>query len=181
MPLHTAEGVSGVIGDKLYVLPGVCSDFGWPAQGFCEAKPIRKLFRYNPATNIWVTKASAPHYHMSGASGVINNRFYVVGGHTRTLDVYDPTTNTWKTLASLPVALLPITGAALRGKLYVVGGTGTGIKTYAYDPATNKWESKAAPTNVGGPSARVFLNGTSRLLMLVGGTEDFDESQMYTP
>lgn len=192
MPLYTAEGVSGVIGDKLYVLPGICSGFGWPAKGFCETEPIRKLFRYNPATNIWVTKASAPHYHKRGAGGVIDNKFYVVGGNkdfdppTRALDVYDPATNTWKTLASLPVALQPITGAALRGKFYVVGGTSSGVKAYAYDPATNRWSSKAAPTNSGGSNsaAKVFLNGTSRLLMIVGATvdaPDFNGSQIYTP
>jgi N-acetylneuraminic acid mutarotase len=192
MPLHTADGVSGVIGDKLYVLPGTCSGEGYPAKSYCETEPIRKLFRYNPSTNIWVTKASAPHYHKNGAAGVINNKFYVVGGNkdfdapTRALDVYDPATNTWKTLASLPVALQPVTGAALREKFYVVGGNSGGVKAYAYDPATNKWTSKAAPTVAGGSNsaAKVFLNGTSRLLMIAGAitdAPDFNGSQIYTP
>ncbi len=59
MPLHTADGVSGVIGDKLYVLPGTCSGQGWPYAGYCETEPIRKLYRYNPATNIWVARRLA--------------------------------------------------------------------------------------------------------------------------
>jgi N-acetylneuraminic acid mutarotase len=192
MPFHTAEGVSGVISNKLYVLPGICSGFGWPAKGFCDTEPIRKLFRYNPTTNIWVTKASAPHYHKRGAGGVINDKFYVVGGNrdfdppTRALDVYDPATNTWKSLAPLPVALQPITGAVLRARLYVAGGTGSGVTAYAYDPATDKWVSKAPPTYAAGSNsaAKVFLNGTSRLLMINGSTEDdpdFNGSQIYTP
>ena len=192
MPLHTAEGVSGVIGGKLYVLPGICSGFGWPAKGFCETEPIRKLFRYNPTTNIWVTKASAPHYHDRGAGGVINDKFYVAGGNsnlgspTRALDVYDPATNTWKSLASLPVALQPISGAVLRGQLYVAGGASGGVKAYAYNPTTDKWVSKAAPTYAGASNsaAKVFLNGTSRLLMIIGATvdnPDFNGSQIYTP
>jgi N-acetylneuraminic acid mutarotase len=192
MPFRTAEGVTGVIGDKLYVLPGSCEALVVNAPGECASELIRKLFRFNPATNIWVTKASAPHYHKRGAAGVINNKFYVVGGNkdfdppTRALDVYDPATNTWKTLASLPVALEPITGAALREKLYVVGGTSGGVKAYAYDPATNEWTSKAAPTYAGGSNsaAKVFLNGASRLLMIVGSTvdaPDFNGSEIYTP
>ena len=82
MPLHTADGVSGVIGDKLYVLPGTCSGDGWPYAGYCAVEAIRKLYRYNPATNIWVSKASAPHYHRNGVGGVINDKFYVAGGRT---------------------------------------------------------------------------------------------------
>jgi hypothetical protein len=188
MPLHTADGVSGVIGDKLYVLPGTCSGDGYPSPGFCAEEPIRKLFRYNPATNIWVTKASAPHYHKNGVGGVIENKFYVVGGEdrfgpTRNLDVYDPATNSWKTLAPLPVTLHGIVGAVLRGQLFLVGTTvGGSIKHYAYNPTTNTWVTKAAPSIYGGPAAKVFLNGTSRMLVLAGATLDTpDHSQLYTP
>jgi hypothetical protein len=189
MPLHTADGVTGVIGDKLYVLPGTCSGLGWPAPGYCEQDPIRKLYRYNPATNIWVTKASAPHFHKNGVGGVINNKFYVAGGEddrrnpTRNLDVYDPATNTWKTLASLPTALNGVVGAVLQGQLFVIGTNSSGsIRHYAYNPTSNKWNTKAVPSHYGGPAAKIFLNGTSRLLVLEGATVDNpDGSQMYTP
>jgi hypothetical protein len=189
MPLHTADGVSGVIGDKLYVLPGTCSGDGWPAAGWCQVEPIRKLFRYNPTTNIWVTKASAPHFHKNGAGGVINNKFYVAGGQddrlnpTRNLDAYDPATNTWKTLAPLPIALNGVVGAVLQGQLFVNGTNSSGsIRHYAYNPTSNKWNTKAVPSHYGGPAAKVFLNGTSRLLVLEGATVDFpDHGQIYTP
>jgi hypothetical protein len=189
MPLHTADGVTGVIGDKLYVVPGTCSGDGYPSPGFCAQEPIRKLFRYNPATNIWVTKASAPHFHKNGVGGVIGNKFYVAGGQndrfvaTANLDVYDPSTNTWKSLAPLPTALNGVVGAVLREQLFVIGTTSGGsIKHYAYDPATNQWNTKAAPSHYGGPAAKVFLNGTSSLLVLEGATVDSpDRSQIYTP
>jgi hypothetical protein len=107
------------------VLPGSC-DSDPPS---CSQRFIRKLLRYNPATDIWVTKASAPHFHKNGAGGVIDNKFYVAGGQddgfnqTRNLDVYDPATNTWKTLAPMPSALSTLAGSALRGRLLVVGST----------------------------------------------------------
>jgi Galactose oxidase, central domain/Kelch motif len=190
MPFFTAHGVTGVIGDKLYVLPGTCSGNGWPNAGYCEQEAIRKLFRYNPATNIWVTKASAPHYHARGVGGVINNKFYVAGGHdqnfnaTTYLDVYDPATNTWKTLAPLPSALQGLAGTVLQGQLFVVGATAGGsVRHYAYNPTSNKWNAKAPPSvGYGGPAAKVFLNGISRMLLLSGATDDNpDHSQMYTP
>lgn len=189
MPFFTAHGVTGVIGDKLFVLPGSCSGNGWPNPGYCAQEPIRKLFRFNPATNIWVTKASAPHFHRSGVGGVINNKFYVVGGRdaqfnpTRNLDVYDPSTNTWKTLAPLPTALNGLVGAVLQGQLFVIGTNSVqSIKHYAYNPTSNKWNAKAVPSHYGGPAAKVFLNGTARMLVLEGATVDnSDGSQIYTP
>jgi len=197
MPLHTADGVTGVIGDKLYVLPGSCYAIGIVAPGYCNQDEfIRKLFRYNPATDIWVTKASAPHYHKNGVGGVINDKFYVVGGNkdfdppTRALDVYDPATNTWKTLAPLPTALQGLAGTALRGQLFVTGGTGFGgsgtRRMYAYNPTSNKWISKAAPpAGIGAftnSAAKVSLNGTSRMVVISGPLIDSPStSGIYTP
>ena len=190
MPLHTADGVSGVIGNMLYVLPGTCSGQGWPSPTYCETEPIRKLYRYNPATNFWVVKAWCPHYHRNGVGGVIDNKFYVVSGGkfdqftpTANLDVYDPATNVWKSLAPLPTALKSVVGAVLDGKLFVIGQTSGGsIRHYAYVPATNKWITKAAPSHYGSPAARVSLNGKSRMLVLSGATDDSpDASQIYTP
>ena len=80
MPKATAEGITGVIDGKLYVLPGNCSYDNYPQPGYCETEPFRRLFRYNPATNYWATKRPAPHYHAHGAGGVINGKFFVAGG-----------------------------------------------------------------------------------------------------
>ena len=143
-----------------------------------------------------MTKASAPHFHKDGVGGVINNKFYVVGGEddrrnpTRNLDVYDPATNTWKTLAPLPTALNGVAGldrmagAVLQGQLFVIGTNSSGnIRHYAYNPTSNKWNTKAVPSHYWrGPAAKVFLDGSSRLLVLDGATADFpDQSQIYTP
>jgi N-acetylneuraminic acid mutarotase len=198
MPLHTADGVTGVIGDKLYVLPGSCYAIGLVLKGYCNQDEfIRKLFRYNPATNIWVTKASAPHYHKNGTGGVINDKFYVAGGNkdfdppTRALDVYDPVTNTWKTLAPLPTTLQGLSGTVLQGLLYAAGSvpgqSGSGSRRmYAYNPTSNKWIAKAAPPAgigaFGNSAAKVFLNGTSRMLVISGPLIDSPStSGIYTP
>ena len=144
-PKLTANGITGVIDGKLYVLPGRCSTDNYPNNPFfCQSEPIRTLFRYSPTTNTWSWKRPAPHYHANGAGGVINGKFYVTGGADRALDRYDPATDTWTTLASVPTAGAA-RGAVIQGKLFVVVEATSGRRAYAYDPATNKWISKVAP------------------------------------
>jgi N-acetylneuraminic acid mutarotase len=193
MPKATGEGVTGVISNKLYVLPGACSGNLWPNPRYCENENIKTFYRYDPSTNTWTTRASAPHYHRKGAAGVINGKFYVVGGSngvgaSAALDVYDPTMNTWKTLASLPTPTVAASGAVVGNKLLVVswfnnGGASPAIRTYSYDPATNKWTAKPSPPNLGSLT-RVALNGKSYVLSVGGSGEccDFESpSQLYTP
>lgn len=156
MPRHTADGVTGVIGTKLYVLAGLC----FPD---CVDLVVRRLYRYDPATNRWTDLAWCPHPHANGVGGVINGKFYVASGldgqtgPTATLDVYDPATNKWKTLPPMPDARAHAAGAVVDNRLYVVGGLGkdayeeTGAESdcprssscgrssvFVYDPATNK-------------------------------------------
>jgi Kelch motif len=189
LPIFSAEGVTGVIDGKLYVLPGVCSGEGYPNPGYCAEEPTRRFFRYNPQTNTWVSRRQAPHFHRQGAAAVLDGKFYVVGGFNNFqpvahLDVYDPATNTWSTLAPIPTAGKAI-GAALGGKFYVIVLSESGIRTYAYTPATNSWRLRASPTLGHDAVVRVFLGGNARLLA-VGGRHgpDFDQpnnSELYTP
>ena len=183
MPKRTAEGVTGVIGDKLYVLPGLVDiDL--------EQLPIRRLYRYDPATNKWGARRSAPHFHRLAAAGVIAGKFYVAGGvGTTDLDVYNPATDSWTTRAPIPKAGQAI-GAALDGRLYVVvrslndGGTALVNRAYVYNPGTNKWGSIAAPTWGHDGAVRVVVNGKPKLLA-VGGSHDSGRSpnntEVYTP
>jgi N-acetylneuraminic acid mutarotase len=180
MPKATAQGVTGVIDGKLYVLPGTCADFQ-----SCEQEPIRQLFRYDPATNKWVGRAPSPHFHRHGAAGVINGKLYVAGGFhgfqpVAYLDVYDPATNRWKTLAPIPRAGHAI-GAAMDGKLFVISWP----NAYVYNAVTNKWRTIAAPAHAHQGLVRVLLNGHAHLLA-VGGYHGPNgdipsDSELYTP
>ena len=190
VPLHTAEGVSGAVNGKLYVLPGACSGDGYPFPGYCATEPIRTLFRYDPATNTWSTRRSCPHYHRGGGGGVIDGKFYVVGGGpdintaTATLDVYDAATNTWATRAPMPTAGSLVRGTVIQNKLFVVLYTTSGtLKAYRYNPLTNVWTSRAAPPTFGA-LARIQLNGSAKVLSVNGDGEPDESdpaSQLYTP
>jgi N-acetylneuraminic acid mutarotase len=181
MPKYTADGVSGVIDGKLYVIPGTCSGEGWPYPGYCEVEHIRELYRYDPATNAWAKVARCPHFHRNGTGGVLNRKFYVAGGFNNFdglayLDVYDPATNTWSTLAPVPQAGRLI-GAVLGGKLFVISGSGTERRAYAYNPGNNTWKTRAAPKWDHDTLVWVTLDGLPYLLA-VGGPND---SELYTP
>ena len=192
IPRASANGVTGVINGKMYVLIGTAK-LSETACDFdsCPLGTFRILYRYNPVSNSWVTLKSAPHFHRNGAGGVINGKFYVVGGFdskgnaTRNLDVYNPANNSWTTLALLPKLLTGLKASVLQGKLYVASTTAT----YAYNPATNAWAQKAAPpTNstgraVGAAAVTVTLSGKQRMVV-VGGPENsagVPRTSIYTP
>jgi N-acetylneuraminic acid mutarotase len=192
LPMFGAEGVTGVINGKLYVLPGACSGDRYPNPGYCAVEPTRRFYRYDPATNTWVSRRQAPHFHRQGAAAVIDGKFYVVGGFNNfqpvaDLDVYNPATNTWSTLAPIPTGGAA-SGAVLGGQFYVVvqqfSGPSFYYLTYAYNRSTNQWKMKTAPSfdqGVGlfrgkGSVTKVTLDDRPRLFMATG-----DQSALYTP
>ena len=176
LPIYSAEGVSGVINGKLYVLPGACNGNGYPNAGYCAKEQTTRFYRYDPVANSWVTRPSAPHFHRRGAAAVINGKFYVAGGFAgfdtpvTALDVYDPATNTWHTLASIPKGG-SASGGSLNGLFYVVAPG----RTYAYNRVTNQWQIKAAP-QISGSVVRVGLAGAYHLF-----TATANQSALYTP
>jgi N-acetylneuraminic acid mutarotase len=159
-----AAGTQAVIAGQLYVYTGCFAEL---ANGV--------FFRYDPATNTWLRRASPPTDHSIGAGGVINGKFYLVGGFKilhcsenghpdacsqddNALHVYNPATNSWTSKAPIPVKLHFASAVVLNGKLYVVGGeTEVGSEAaQVYDPASNTWSEKAAlPLETTGGAAAV--------------------------
>ncbi len=178
-PISSADGVTGAIDGKLYVLPGVCDGDGYPNPGFCVEEPTKRFYRYDPGTDTWLARAPAPHFHRGGAAAVIGGKLYVAGGTkgpsgqdpVRTVDVYSPATNTWRTLAPLPTGGRAA-GTVLQGKFFVVIAS----HAYLYDPATNTWTPKAAPASQPDAVVRVTLGGRVRLIAVGQGA-----TEMYTP
>ena len=188
LPIFGAEGVSGVISGKLYVLPGACSGDRYPNAGYCAEEPTRRFYRYDPAANTWTSRRQAPHYHRRGAAGVINGKLYVAGGFhafdpVADLDVYDPASNSWKSLAPIPTAGLAL-GTVIQGKLFVITTGGGALHSYWYNPSTNVWQARAAPASGHDGLVRVTINGLSRLLAVGGSRGDPlqpEQSELYTP
>jgi N-acetylneuraminic acid mutarotase len=180
LPIFGAEGVTGVISGKLYVLPGACSGENFPSPGYCAQEQTRRFYRYDPVTNTWISRAQAPHFHRKGAAAAIDGKLYVAGGlagfgtPVASLDVYNPNTNTWSSLASLPVAGVA-SGAGLHGQFFVVVQSASGPRLYAYNRLTNQWKAKAAPPFPGAVTL-VAQDGNTFLFLAAG-----NKSALYTP
>ena len=184
MPIFSAEGVTGVIGTRLYVLPGACGGNAYPNPGYCAEEATRRFYRYDPGTDTWTSRRQTPHYHRGGAAAVIAGKLYVAGGvgpdilGVADLDVYDPETNTWRSLAPLPTAGFA-RGAALGGEFHVLvvryDGTSPDFRHYAYSPVTGQWKTKAPP-DVIGSATKVTLNGSARIFTATG-----NRSALFTP
>lgn len=195
LPRYTADGVTGVYHGKiLYVLPGTCAGEGWPFAGYCEHEPFHRLFRYDPATNKWGTRALSLYYHRGGAGAFVDNKFYVVGGqdasgayvNTWRLEAYDPNTNRWAARASMPsggttlhdcMGARCLMAAVLGQKLWVLTRD---HRLLVYHPTTNRWTVKARLPAATIPQTMVRVAiGAQAYLFVVGAGQT--PSQLYRP
>jgi N-acetylneuraminic acid mutarotase len=188
MPRNSCSGVAGVIDGRLYVLTAIetidqdCPDCG------SNSRLTRRLLRYNPATDKWVTLASCPNFHVKAMAGVIDGKLYVAGGGSDKLDIYDPATNLWSAGAPLPQSWSQGGAAVLGGRLYVIGGfSGTTVtdQVLAYNPTQNRWVTRAPlPTARNFLAADKVLLGGKPYIVAVGGElplSGSDETDVYTP
>ena len=125
-PIPTARdgATAATVNGRIYVVGGrIRDDYAIP--------PVETFFatneEYDPATNIWATRAPMPTARNQPASGVVNGKIYVMGGRTTglsQLDVneeYDPLTIAWTTKAPMPTARAYLGGngaAVVNGKIY---------------------------------------------------------------
>lgn len=104
------------------------------------------LYVYDPATNRWSQKASAPvplnKPNVVGSGG----RLYVLGSRNRPRAAYryDPVANIWSAFAAPPGGRTGfITGIGGSGRIYAIGGSLSGEA--AYDPVSKTWSAEGSP------------------------------------
>lgn len=172
LPEARSQLNAGVIDGVLYAAGGLD-----PA-----GQPSGTLYAYDSRTDTWAGKAPMPTAGACGASGVIDGRLYVFTTDCRESQLgadpafqrYDPTTDSWTAL-SLPAYghFLPAAGV-IGGKFYLAGGLfatsdpvgNIGQNVEAYDPATDRWTTRAKAPSVRYQTAGAVVNG---LLYVVGG------------
>jgi N-acetylneuraminic acid mutarotase len=169
------------------------------AGGWNDGRLGKRLYVYDPTTNIWTRKADMPFTidQYAGHQGMIDGKLYVYAGVTVNADGsagphrffhYDPATNKWATLTRPSYARRGGASGVIDGKLYLVGGTlptsGNGVgKAYdvhIYDPATGWTQRPLGPYS--GGLAYAPLGG--KLYMV--GTESrdgcsYNVSAVYDP
>ncbi|HEY6199753.1 MAG TPA: kelch repeat-containing protein [Candidatus Binatia bacterium] len=121
----------------------------------------------------WSLRAPLPAANSETGIAELDGKIYVIGGYpwdrktVATVLVYDSRADKWQTAAPLPVPLNHVMPAASGGKIYAVGGqtseqsepdkAGFVNTVYEYDPAANRWTTKAPmPTARSGGAAAVI-------------------------
>ncbi len=108
---------------------------------------------YDPASNSWQTMAALPTPRYSTATNVVDDKIYVIGGHTMTdlyitlniTEVYDPATNSWATKTPAPLPVSSYASAVIDNKIYVLETNPDADwerNIMVYDPATDMWTIK---------------------------------------
>jgi N-acetylneuraminic acid mutarotase len=179
MPAAGSNGVTGVIGGKLYVV--TFSGYG----------VVPNFFRYNPATDSWTKLPSPTNYALvgEGGGGVINKKLYlishaVVGEPSSRLLEYDPNTNKW-TRKNLPDFASDLWGGPMTVVMLNHLYTFAAPDIFIYDPVSDTWETKPLLTKFSYwadyelTAARVFLNGQPRV-QVIGGPRP-GNNQQYIP
>ncbi len=134
---------------------------------------------YDPATDMWTTKADIPTAKRQGGVCVADGRIYVFGGSTEddypfgitaTVDVYDPATDIWTQSTDMPTPRAFHSASMAAGKIYLVGGVDAGVGACAtvdvYDPAADTWTTAADPPTVRGDHTASVVDGR---IYVIGG------------
>lgn len=156
--------------------------FGFIGTGNYAPGPVylADLWRYNPANDSWVQKASFPANVTRAVAVTINGIAYAGTGHmlngignVNTWYSYDPATDQWTQKASFPgTPRQDAFAVAVNGKAYVGGGvfsTNPNVfqDLWEYNPVTDTWTQKG---NL--PSPRAFTTEfvINNKAYMVGGT-----------
>jgi N-acetylneuraminic acid mutarotase len=153
-PSKRTEVAAAAVAGKIYLIGG----FSEPSLSNLSNLTITNAVEeYDPATNLWSTRASLPvglhHVGIAAVGGTV----YVAGGFTKsllsvwnpvaTLYRFDPTRNTWTELAPMPTARGALAMTEISGQLIAIGGhteQGNSAAVERYDPRTNTWTTAAA-------------------------------------
>ena len=180
MPHALHHGAVVAFNNRLYVFGG----FVLPQAGPPGWVAVNDVWEYDPASDLWRSRAPMPTARGAAGAALANGRIYVVGGagplpnsrdqairpgspqrSLATVEEYDPVANRWRARMPMPIARNHLAVESVGGKVYAIGGRlggafiiampGNVDLTLEYDPAADVWLTKAAM-----PTARSGINST---------------------
>ena len=176
LPTHREDCSTAVVGDKIYLIGGTLFENRLGPFGLSTVEV------YDPKTNTWRRVADMPTSRAAPATVVVDNKIYVIGGHSGidrrivniktsvAVEVYNPQTDTWERKQDMPVPRRQFGVGVVAGKIYAIGGyvlpqdrkpeePGRVDLVKVYDPATNTWARRAKmPTKRDGFGVGVVNN-----------------------
>ncbi|HEY0817743.1 MAG TPA: kelch repeat-containing protein [Rhizobacter sp.] len=183
-------------GGRLLAVGGFSGGFpNWRAQA--------STFVYDPGADRWSDGVPLPYACAEGVFAALGGRAYLVGGRVREhagarhfnehVDtalglVFDPGLARWAPIAQAPTARNSAAAAVIEGRLYVVGGR-QALKQpdgsmrqvnvpalEVYDPATDRWTSRAPMPQAQGGLAAASHAGR---LYVFGGEQWVPERKVF--
>jgi N-acetylneuraminic acid mutarotase len=170
---------------------------------------------YDPATDKWTKKKDMPIRSNHMAAAEYRGKIYLSGGvemleggkgelPTARNWEYDPAADAWKALAPMPTARTAAAAVEAGGKIYVIGGASVhpGMKVVplggntphralgtneAYDPATDRWETRQAmPTArnhaaIGAVDGKIYVIGGRAGASGLGQATPVNINEVYDP
>jgi N-acetylneuraminic acid mutarotase len=148
MPSERQEVAVVAYGGRVWVIGGLGS----------RAEPVATVETYDPAQNLWETRASLPVPVHHPAAAVVGDRLFVIGGYTggrvswtplESVYEFVPAREAWEPRAPMPTPRGALAVAVLAGRIHALGGGGEGVSNAheVYDPAANRWtHANAMPT-----------------------------------
>jgi len=135
-------------------------------------------YAYTPLYDSWEQKAPLPNPRVGIRANTVNDKIYIVGGSTNSLDIYDPLTDSWTTKTPVPYGFgssfgWSCTTAVLDGRIHVIGAFPLEYSHQIYDPQNDSWKLgrpliktyyhsfAVATTGVNSPK-RIYVFGADR-------------------
>ncbi|VFR22933.1 ring canal kelch-like protein [plant metagenome] len=182
---------------------GLIYGVGGFSGGFPNWRAEASTYVYEPDADRWTDGVPLPYPSAEGVCAAIGSRVYLVGGRIREHDgarhfnahadttrgvVFDPAQGRWSAIAPAPTARNSAAAAVIDGRLYVVGGR-QAIKQAdgslrqvnvpaleVYDPARDRWTSRAPMPQAQGGLAAAALDGR---LYVFGGEQWVPEQKVF--
>src|SRR5882724_6036235 len=178
MPLDLTYNASASDGTFFYSISGFT---------FSTFNTVTSVYRYNPGTNSWDTRADIP----LGALGHVavyyptTNKIYVFGGQDvnnvlfNNTQIYDIATDSWTAGAAMPdVGAFMATGyVPSTGKIYIISGYNTAFlgseqpRTWAYDPVADSWTDLTATVPFPHPAGGMSYGVINNKVYIAGGRD----------
>lgn len=184
------------VGGLIHAVGGFSGGFpNWRAQSTAHI--------YEPSSDRWREGVPLPYASAEGVSAAIAGRLYLVGGRIREHDaarhfnehvdtplglVFDPAQGHWSSIAPAPTARNSAAAAVIDGRLFVVGGRQAlkqpdgslrqvnRAELEVYDPATDRWTTRAAMPKPQGGLAAAAHGGR---LYVFGGEQWVPERKVF--
>jgi len=97
---------------------------------------------YNPQTNTWNYKTSAPEALVNFGMAVYNGKIYCFSSQTGKTFIYTPLYDSWEQKTPIPTISNNIVANTLGNEIFVLDGN---TKTlHVYDPNNDSWSTKAS-------------------------------------